>query len=149
MSGKHPKRTDRSGVDRAGRTPLHYAAADGSADRVRELLLGGAIPSAPDDDGWTPLHFAAQVQQADVVQLLLEAGADPNAPDANGNTPLHRATFDSRGRAQTIALLCRAGADPHRPNMSGISPAQLAREIGNYDVRQHYTDLAHGGAPGE
>jgi len=37
MSAKHPKRKERPGVDRAGRTPLHYAAADGDVARVREL----------------------------------------------------------------------------------------------------------------
>ena len=29
MAGKHPKRNDQPGVDRMGRTELHYAANDG------------------------------------------------------------------------------------------------------------------------
>jgi hypothetical protein len=37
MSGKQPKRNDRPGVDRAGRTPLHFAALDGDSGRVRQL----------------------------------------------------------------------------------------------------------------
>src|SRR5262245_5185128 len=56
MTAKRPKRKERPGVDRAGRTPLHYAAVDGDVALVKQLLASGMNPSAPDDDGWTPLH---------------------------------------------------------------------------------------------
>jgi ankyrin repeat protein len=147
MTSKRPKRKDRPGVDRAGRTELHYAAADGSTERVRELLAAGAAAGAPDDDGWTPLHFAAQAQAAGVVRLLLDAGADPDPVDASGNTPLGTATFNSRGRGDIIALLRRAGADPYRANAYGVSPVGLARTIANYDVRQYYADLPEAAEP--
>jgi ankyrin repeat protein len=147
MNSKRPKRKDRPGVDRAGRTLLHYAAADGSAERVRELLAAGAAAGALDDDRWTPLHFAAQAQAADVVRLLLDAGADPDPVDVHGNTPLNVATFNSRGRGNVIALLRGAGADPFRSNAHGVSPVQLARTIANYDVRQYYADLPEATGP--
>lgn len=141
MSGKHPKRKPRPGVDRAGRTPLHYAAGDGDAARVRELLAEGMDAGAADDDGWTPLHFAAQGNAADVAAILLQAGAPVDPRDSHGNTPLFRAVFDSRGVGDVIRLLRAHGADPGARNAHGVSPLKLARTIANYDVRQFFSDL--------
>ena len=56
MVGKHPKRIPREGVDRAGRTPLHYAAVEGTAADAIRLLSAGADPNARDNNGWSPLH---------------------------------------------------------------------------------------------
>jgi uncharacterized protein len=131
----------REGLDRAGRTPLHYAAAQGIADEVRQLLRGGADPNAQDDNGWSPLHFAAQAVAAESATVLLEAGADPNIRDRFGNTPLWRAIFDSRGDGSVIAVLRSAGADPQLANDSGVSPVELARKIGNYDVARFFADV--------
>jgi ankyrin repeat protein len=57
-------------VDRAGRTPLHYAAADGNLAEVRRLLAEGASPGAADDDGRTPLHFAAQGWHVELARTI-------------------------------------------------------------------------------
>ena len=119
MTAKHPKRLDRPGVDRAGRTPLHYAASSGDLDHVRRLLSEGADPAAADDDGLTPLHFAALSHNCDIAIALLDSGATVDARDANGNTPLSRAVFESRGRGQLIALLRSRGADPGAENLHG------------------------------
>jgi hypothetical protein len=40
--------------DERGRTPLHWAAWDGSAIRVSSLLEAGDDPAAVDSDGETP-----------------------------------------------------------------------------------------------
>ena len=88
MTAKHPKRKERPGVDRAGRTPLHYAAADADIQLVRQLLATGLISGVSDDDGWTPLHFAAQSNTVDVAMILLDAGAPVDPADSNGYTPL-------------------------------------------------------------
>jgi uncharacterized protein len=141
MSAKHPKREQRPGVDRVGRTPLHYAAADSDVEQIRQLLASGTNPGAADDDGWTPLHFAAQSNATSVALILLEAGALVDAPDAHGNTPLSRAVFNSRGNGAMIKLLRTHGADPYAMNNHGVSPLELARTISNYDVRQFFSDL--------
>jgi ankyrin repeat protein len=141
VTRKRPKRHDRPGVDRYGRTDLHYAAGDGDLARVRALLAAAADPGLPDDDGWTPLHFAAQAHAAAVCEALLAAGAPVDPVDSHGNTPLWRATFESRGRGDVIALLRRHGADARRPNAHGVSPANLARTIANFDVTQYFTDV--------
>jgi len=128
-------------VDRAGRTPLHFAAADGDGPEVRRLLALRIDPAARDDDGWTPLHFGAQSNAADVALILLDAGAPGDAQDVHGNTPLFKAVFNCRGDGALIQLLRARGADPCVKNNYGVSPVKLARTIANYDVRQFFTDL--------
>ncbi len=142
MTAKRPKRKERPGVDRAGRTPLHYAAADADVQQVRHLLAAGIIPGACDDDGSTPLHFAAQSNAANVAVILLDAGAPIDPMDSNGNTPLWKAVFNSRGDGDLIKLLRARGADPYAKNKHGNSPPKLARTIANYDVRQFFSDLS-------
>ena len=141
MSKKQPKRKPRPGVDEYGRTPLHYAAADGLADEVARLLSTGADANAQDDDGWTPLHFAAQANSAVVTKTLLSAGAATELKDSYGNTPLFRAVFASHGDGAVIRLLLNAGADPHAANLSDITPLSLAKSIANYDITQFFDAL--------
>ena len=141
MSAKHPKRTERPGVDRAGRTPLHYAAVDVDITGARQLLESGMDPSSPDDDGWTPLHFAAQSNSAEIAELLTNAGASVDPCDSHGNTPLFKAVFNSRGKGDVIRLLRARGANPYATNNHGVSPLKLARTIANFDVRQFFVDL--------
>ena len=130
-----------SKLDRAGRSPLHYAARDGDGVLCRTLLITGADPNLADSGGWTPLHFAAQASSAEATAALLAFGADVGARDAFGNTALFRAVFSSRGRGDVIQLLRQAGADPASENVKGISPISLARGIGNQDVAQFFADL--------
>jgi ankyrin repeat protein len=141
MTAKHPKRKDRPGVDRAGRTELHYAARDNDSAAMRRLLAQGSNPSAADDEGWTPLHFAAHENAAEATRLLLEAGATVDVRDAHGNTPLWRAVWSSRGNGEVIRLLRLSGADPRAENHRGGSPLKLARTISNFNVRQFFSDL--------
>lgn len=141
MAGKQPKRKERLGVDRLGRTELHYAVCAGDLTKTKALLAAGAQVDVPDDDGWTPLHFAAQAHSVALCEALLAAGASVDPQDSYGNTPLGKAVFNSRGRGDLIALLRRHGADPNIANAHGVSPVALARKIGNFDVKQYFSDL--------
>ncbi len=125
-------------VDRAGRTPLHYAALDGDLNAVDAALRSGVPPDAADHEGWTALHCAAQAWAEVVCARLLEAGASVDSRDTSGNTPLWRAVFVSRGRGAVIQWLLRHGADPDASNGSGVSPRALAHSIANYDVAQYF-----------
>ena len=63
-------------VDRAGWTPLHYAAS-GPEPRVVSLLLDRqAQIDARSPNGSTPLMMAARYGSEDSVRLLLDRGAD-------------------------------------------------------------------------
>jgi ankyrin repeat protein len=141
MAGKHPKQKERPGIDRLGRTALHYAACDGDLAKVQALLTAGAKADLPDGNGWTPLHFAAQAHSVPISEALLAAGASVDPRDSHGNTPLSKAVFNSRGRGELIALLRRHGADPNIANAHGVSPIALARTIANYDIKQYFADL--------
>jgi len=138
---RQPK-IERLGVDREGRTSLHYAAAESDAALCKTLLSSGLDPNTQDNRGWAPLHFAAQATSGEVIALLLGAGATPDIRDMHGNTLLSTAVFSSKGDGSVIALLRQAGADPAASNKHGVSPVSLARTIANYNVAQFFVDVS-------
>ncbi|KAL6415569.1 putative ankyrin repeat protein [Ilyonectria robusta] len=88
--------------DGFGKTPLWWAASEGHAAAIRELVAADANPDADDKDGLKPLHMAAKNNRPEAVKALLEAGVDPltrktqetpldecgNVHTTIGNTPL-------------------------------------------------------------
>ena len=64
--------------DRRGQTALMWAAAEGHADVVQELIGAGADFRARVPSGLTPLLFAVREGRLGVVRVLLKAGADVN-----------------------------------------------------------------------
>jgi uncharacterized protein len=129
MTGKQPKQKDRPGIDRYGRTELHYAAKENDVAKAQGLIKGEVDVNGKDDNGWTALHFAAQFNSVDVAKLLLEAGAEVDPTDSSGNTPLSTAVFNYRGSGDLIELLREKSADPCRENHRGQSPMGLARSF--------------------
>jgi ankyrin repeat protein len=128
-------------MDRGKRTPLMYAALEGSTAAVRLLLDAGAAVNAQDAGGLTALHFAAQGWKVEVAEVLLGNGASVELTDSYGNSALFKATLASSGRGELITMLLAKGADPHRANNSGVSPWKLAHTIGNFDIKQHYASV--------
>lgn len=90
-------------INKAGWTPLHYAATGGNQDIVAMLLKNGAHVNAQAPNGSTPLMMAAMFGSIETVKLLLDAGADPDVKNNGGQTALDYATNGSRPDA--IALL--------------------------------------------
>jgi ankyrin repeat protein len=84
-------------------TPLHSAAAGGSAEIVRTLLIAGADPNARQNGGFVALHSAAQNGDAQMTRDLLEHGADPQLPTDDGRTALSIA--EEQGHDDVAALL--------------------------------------------
>jgi uncharacterized protein len=64
-------------VNRAGWTPLHYAATGPNPQVVSLLLDRGATVDAPSPNGTTPLMMAARYGHEDSVQTLLASKANP------------------------------------------------------------------------
>ena len=136
-------------ADHSGLTPLHLAAARGSAETVALLLklkmdanLRTAVPvreaSAPYVPrqstglaGDTPLHCAALFVHTNVISLLLKAGASINATNLAGRTPLdlRRRAFHGHGRLSAPLRLVpgpsrlRRGASTQ---LVGLAPAPAA-----------------------
>ncbi|MFF1880193.1 ankyrin repeat domain-containing protein [Pseudarthrobacter sp. NPDC058196] len=85
-------------MDRAGRSPLHYAALANDVDEVRRLVTDVEFVDAADNQGFTPLHLASREDAVDAAAALLDLGATVDPINAFGNTPLFVAVFNSRGR---------------------------------------------------
>ena len=128
-------------TDKAGRTPLHYAALSGDAQKVDAAIKMGFDVDAADNQGFTPLHLAAQSNSVSAVEMLLKEGAPVNAKNIYGNGPLFVAVFYSAGDGQVIRMLREHGADPTAVNDSGQSALGLSRLIANYNVAQFFEDL--------
>ncbi|PVH16416.1 uncharacterized protein CXQ87_004707 [Candidozyma duobushaemuli] len=73
--------------DSRGQTPLHRAAAIGSAVEVKLLVEAKANINATEKDGWTPLHHALAEGHGDVGVLLVELGANKDAETGSGDRP--------------------------------------------------------------
>jgi ankyrin repeat protein len=76
-------------VDRAGWTPLHYAAASGDEDIARLLIKRGAkidAVSPPASGAYTPLMMAAREAHPDMVAFLTQQGANPKLTNTEGMT---------------------------------------------------------------
>lgn len=84
-------------------TPLHSAAAGGSAKIVHVLLGAGADPNARQNGGFTALHAAAQNGDAAMTRDLLDHGADRDAATDDGRTAL--AIAEAQGHDAAAALL--------------------------------------------
>jgi ankyrin repeat protein len=75
-------------VNRAGWTPLHYAAAAGDNEIVQMLLDKSAALDARSPNGTTPIMMAARGAHILTVKLLLDAGADATLKNQQGMTAI-------------------------------------------------------------
>ncbi|MDA2928985.1 ankyrin repeat domain-containing protein [Acidobacteria bacterium AH-259-O06] len=110
-----------------GQTALMWAAAEGYAEVVEELIKAGADFRTPLDSGFTPLLFAVREGRIDVVRALLKAGADVNETIHRKDPKQGRGYGGRLPRVGTSALLLAvtnahfelaatlldAGADPN------------------------------------
>jgi ankyrin repeat protein len=78
-----------AGIDKTGRTPLHYAAAGGYTDIVAKLLgrdEGGLDIDTVSNDGTSALHEAAIHKQIPTVKKLIALGANKDLQDNKKKT---------------------------------------------------------------
>lgn len=153
---------------RAGRTPLHWAAAgDDTGGRseglVRLLLDHGADANARNNSHRTPLQEAVRYTRLSdmqpnttVIRLLLEHGAQINACDISGRTPLHEAVFYDKH--DVVLMLLENGANangkaaesdpayPGNPKMTGelIPKTPLLLTASHWSIPTIRALLEHG-----
>ncbi|XP_013788852.1 inversin-like [Limulus polyphemus] len=77
-------------LDNMFRTPLHWAAVLGLADKAALLLDRGADHTSTDGKGATPLHYSAQGNHAETVAVFLARKycCMPDKPDSIGLSAL-------------------------------------------------------------
>ncbi|KAM9582436.1 ankyrin repeat domain-containing protein 26 [Guaruba guarouba] len=112
------------GRDKAERTPLHLACANGHVDVVTYLIENKCKLNLFDNDNRSPLMKAVQCQQEKCVAILLEHGADPNLADVDGNTALHLAVISPN--TSVAGLLLEHNANIDAQNKEGCTPLILA-----------------------
>ncbi|KAM9165845.1 inversin isoform 2-T2 [Pangshura tecta] len=97
--------------DYEGRTPLHFAVADGNVAVVDVLTsYEGCNVTSYDNLFRTPLHWAALLGHAQIVHLLLERNKFGTIPsDSQGATPLHYAAQSNFAGRTALHWLCNNG----------------------------------------
>lgn len=139
------------------RLPLLYAAGEGDAAAVREILSRN--PSACEEErsahGETPLHTAAILAEPEVVDALLLAGCDVNARTLGGTTlrmsVMHWMAYGgSEKHADGLEKLLASGADANARNTKGETPWDLVSQMPEGEYRDRALALleARGGKSG-
>ena len=101
---------DLQSTDEDGNSALHWAALNGNAAMVKQLLKRGARPNATNAFGATPLLYA--VGNVESMEALLDGGgiSSINTASKFGSTPLVAAArYPQSSRA--VRLLLQRGAD--------------------------------------
>lgn len=102
-------------------TPLHVAAASGSAEIIKLLLSHGAAVNVQcGSDKLTPLHLAAEDGDTECARLLIDAGAHLTSENHKKQTPLHLAALSQC--SEILELLLNRGANPNARDIDGRTP---------------------------
>ncbi len=98
-------------VNKAGWTPLHYAASnkESSGQAIALLLDAGAAINAPSPNGTTPVMMAAMYGSEASVKVLMARGADLKRKNDQGLTV---ADFADRAGRDRLAAQLRAAIGP-------------------------------------
>jgi len=78
-------------MNKGGFAALHYAAREGCAACVQNLLTAGADPDVEDPDRMTPLLLALMNMHYDTAAVLVKGGADLDKWDLWGRSPVYMA----------------------------------------------------------
>ena len=123
-------------------TALMWAAAEGHAEVVAELIEFGADFRQRLESGFTPLLFAVRAGHTEVLKTLVEAGADIKRPIQPGKDWRHRG-YVARLRPEATALhvavenghfelaayLLASGADPNAADRVGYTPLHAITNV--------------------
>jgi uncharacterized protein len=95
-------------MNKGGFTPLHYAAREGCAACVQNLLTAGADPDSEDPDRETPLLLALENMHFDTAAVLVKGGADLDKWDLFGRSPVYMAadvsTLPTKGNGAVAVI---------------------------------------------
>ncbi|XP_020851191.1 inversin isoform X2 [Phascolarctos cinereus] len=120
--------------DYEGRTPLHFAVADGNVTVVDILTSYESCNITSYDNLFrTPLHWAALLGHAQIVHLLLERNKLGTIPsDSQGATPLHYASQSNF--AETVEVFLKHPSVKDDSDLEGRTSFMWAAGKGSDDV---------------
>ncbi|XP_055972965.1 inversin [Sorex fumeus] len=120
--------------DYEGRTPLHFAVADGNVTVVDVLTSYESCNITSYDNLFrTPLHWAALLGHAQIVHLLLERNKSGTIPsDSQGATPLHYAAQSNF--AETVKVFLNHPSVKDDSDLEGRTSFMWAAGKGSDDV---------------
>jgi ankyrin repeat protein len=119
-------------MNKGGFTPLHYAAREGCAACVQNLLAAGADPDSEDPDRETPLLLALENMHFDTASVLVtfkgpQGGADLDKWDLFGRSPVYMAadvsTLPTKGNGAVAVL-------PSPDNLTAVDIGRMMLEKG-------------------
>ncbi len=114
-------------MNKGGFTPLHYAAREGCATCVENLLAAGADPDSEDPDRETPLLLALENMHFDTAAVLVKGGADLDKWDLFGRSPVYMAadvsTLPLKGNGAMAVL-------PSPDKLTAVEVARMMLERG-------------------
>lgn len=119
---------------------LIFAAKEGNAKLIKQLLAKRADTKAINSHGNTALIMACQESNLEIVNLLIHAGSDIHAANAIGNTGLLYAAYN--GRSEIVKSLVHAGAQPNVSNTQGNTPLIYAAYNGYLAILQFLIEEA-------
>jgi ankyrin repeat protein len=114
-------------MNKGGFTPLHYAAREGCAACVENLLAAGADPDSEDPDRETPLLLALENMHFDTAAVLVKGGADLDKWDLFGRSPVYMAadvsTLPTKGNGAMAVI-------PSPDQLTAVEVARMMLEHG-------------------
>jgi ankyrin repeat protein len=114
-------------MNKGGFTPLLYAAREGCAACVQNLLAAGADPDSEDPDRETPLLLALENMHFDTAAVLVKGGADLDSWDLFGRSPVYMAadvsTLPTKGNGAVAVI-------PSPDKLTALDVARLMLERG-------------------
>uniref|UniRef100_A0A8D1CEK0 Nephrocystin-2 n=1 Tax=Sus scrofa TaxID=9823 RepID=A0A8D1CEK0_PIG len=127
--------------DYEGRTPLHFAVADGNVTVVDVLTSYESCNITSYDNLFrTPLHWAALLGHAQIVHLLLERNKSGTIPsDSQGATPLHYAAQSNF--AETVKVFLKHPSVKDDSDLEGRTSFMWAAGKGSDDVLRTMLNL--------
>jgi ankyrin repeat protein len=114
--------------DENGRTPLYYAAEEGSIIAIKALVAAGADVNAQTKEGDCPLLRVLRRNDRDGrIEYLIGHGADLKARDNDGQTALMFAI--AAGYRKQAELCLQRGVDPNARTKRGTTAAHCAGQF--------------------
>lgn len=121
------KKTGLEGLRSQGRSPLAWAAENGSLECLQELIGRDEIDALTLHHN-TGLSLAAYFGFEDCVRLLLQAKARADIPDTGGNSALMNAAIKDQ---EACVRLLLPMSDPHALNNQGLTVVGVAAAAGS------------------